>query len=302
MAARRFGSAGHTSLGLAVEGLRGSGSADSGTVGQDQRYTLSVIQQTRVTLGLEQDLGGGHRLGIFGRYGFIDAHDKERSSTGGVLAVPLDSTRTAGHSAELGLRLRGPLTRRLFYGVDGALIGLSLSDSLDRAMTVPSWQRDRGLRWSGGTGLGYALGGRTLLSADVAGGTSRADAGRSAAADSRLLQTGADNGHFVSTHAAIQSDITRRLFLSASLLSVWQAHARRFALFPDAFGNRVPVITSFLPMAPGTYQGNGRYSDFGAGWRFSRNLFVQYVYSTDYGVSAASHTLMFRYTFPMGRE
>jgi len=35
----------------------------------------------------------------------------------------------------------------------------------------------------------------------------------------------------------------------------------------------------------------------GAGWRFSRNLFAQYVYSTDYGASAATHTLMLRYTF-----
>ena len=26
-------------------------------------------------------------------------------------------------------------------------------------------------------------------------------------------------------------------------------------------------------------------------------LFVQYLYSTDYGVTSASHTLMFRYTF-----
>jgi hypothetical protein len=50
-------------------------------------------------------------------------------------------------------------------------------------------------------------------------------------------------------------------------------------------------------MNPTAAQYAPRFSDFGAGWRFTRNLFVQYVYSTDYGTSSATHTLMLRYTF-----
>ena len=41
---------------------------------------------------------------------------------------------------------------------------------------------------------------------------------------------------------------------------------------------------------------------FGVGWRFSRDMFAQYLYSTDYGYSAASHTLMLRYTVRFHRQ
>ncbi|MEO8369109.1 MAG: hypothetical protein ABI806_07920, partial [Candidatus Solibacter sp.] len=67
-------------------------------------------------------------------------------------------------------------------------------------------------------------------------------------------------------------------------------------LFPDKFGNRTSVETAFFPLNPAALYAP-RFSDFGAGWRFSRNLFAQYVYSTDYGTSSATHTLMLRYTF-----
>jgi hypothetical protein len=68
-------------------------------------------------------------------------------------------------------------------------------------------------------------------------------------------------------------------------------------LFPDQFGNSTSVEDAFFPMNPTPAQYAQRFSDFGAGWRFTRNLFAQYVYSTDYGVSSATHTLMLRYTF-----
>ena len=95
----------------------------------------------------------------------------------------------------------------------------------------------------------------------------------------------------------MQSDITRRLFLTASFLNVWQAHNLNVSLFPDRFGNTTNVEDAFFPMNPTAAQYRPRFSDFGAGWRFTRNLFAQYVYSTDYGASSATHTLMLRYTF-----
>ena len=85
------------------------------------------------------------------------------------------------------------------------------------------------------------------------------------AARTWAVQNSETNNRFVGLHAAVQSDLTRRLFASASFLNVWP-HANRF-------------------------------SDFGAGWHFAPSLFVQYVYSTDYGVTSAAHTLMLRYTF-----
>jgi hypothetical protein len=95
----------------------------------------------------------------------------------------------------------------------------------------------------------------------------------------------------------VQSDITRRLFLTASFLNVWQAHSLDVSLFPDRFGNVASVEGTFFSMNPAAGQYASRFSDFGAGWRFTRNLFAQYVYSTDYGASSATHTLMVRYTF-----
>ena len=56
-----------------------------------------------------------------------------------------------------------------------------------------------------------------------------------------------------------------------------------------------PLNSAVDPMAP-------RFSDFGAGWRFSKNFLVQYLFSTDYGFSGSSHTLMVRYTFGLKKE
>jgi hypothetical protein len=168
---------------------------------------------------------------------------------------------------------------------------------MNRIGAVDSHQRDRARRPTVAAGLGYALTRRTTLSFDLAGGSARTWASRTEDASGRLLQNAVAGNQFVSAHAAVQSDITRRLFLTASFLNVWQAHNLNVNLFPDRFGNRTSVEDAFFPMSPAPAQYAPRFSDFGAGWRFTRNLFAQYVYSTDYGASPATHTLMLRYTF-----
>jgi hypothetical protein len=214
----------------------------------------------------------------------------------------LNSTRSAGHSSELGLRLRGSLTPRLFYGVAAAWLGVSLQDGLARTNAVDSHERDRSQRGSLAVGLGYALTRRTVVSFDLAGGTARTWAARTEDATGNLLQNGCANSHFVSLHAAVQMDLSRHLFVSASILNVWQSHDLNVTLFPDQYGNRMLVEDSFFQLTPAAYQLGSHFSDFGAGWRFSRNLFAQYVYSTDYGATSVTHTLMLRYTFHFGRE
>jgi hypothetical protein len=104
-----------------------------------------------------------------------------------------------------------------------------------------------------------------MLSFDVAGGAAQPSAGR-----------------FGSVHVAMQTDVTRRLFASASYLNLWQRQG----------------MTWF----PGTYPIGSHFSDYGAGWRFSRDLFVQYLFSTNYGFSTPSHTVMLRYTFRLKAE
>jgi hypothetical protein len=165
---------------------------------------------------------------------------------------------------------------------------------------VNSHERDRAQRGSVAIGIGYALTRKTTLSFDLAGGTARTWASRTEDGTSSLLQNAVADSHFTSAHAAVQSDITRRLFLTASFLQIWQGHGLNVALFPDRFGNRTSVEDSFFSMNPTANIYAPRYSDFGAGWRFTRDLFAQYVFSTDYGASAATHTLMLRYTFHLG--
>jgi hypothetical protein len=57
-----------------------------------------------------------------------------------------------------------------------------------------------------------------------------------------------------------------------------------------------------LPLTATGYRPPRRSSDFGAAWRFSNNLVVQYVFSTSYGVDSGNHTLMLRYTFRLHGE
>jgi hypothetical protein len=251
VAARQFGA---NSFGLELAALKGAatsgpatpvgipGESDGlGGLATERIAASSDVSQTRLTAGFSRNLPKGAKLGIFYRYAFIHAGE-------------LNATRAAGHSSEFGLRLRGAINPRLYYGLAATWLGISLN----------SQERDRAQRTSVAAGLGYALTRSTVLSVDLTGGAARPWAGQNTG------QNGGQNNRFVGFHAAVQSDLTRRLFASASflhasLLNVW-SHANRF-------------------------------SDYGAGWRFTPNLFAQYVYSTDYGVTSAAHTLMLRYTF-----
>jgi FecR-like protein len=302
VAARRFGA---NSFGLELATLKGTGSISSlttdndgpGRLSQEQSQSTSDISQTRITAGFSRDLSRNVKLGLFYRYAFIRADDQDVSHTLNGFPAGLNATRTGGHSSEFGMRLRGLATRRLSYGFAAAWLGISLLDGMNRITTVNSHERDRAKRGSVAVGLGYALTRSTTLSFDLAGGTARTGALRTEDDSGALLQNALDDSRFVSAHAAVQSDITRRLFLTASFLNVWQAHNLNVNVYPDRFGNTVSVEDAFFPMTPNPTQYIPRFSDFGAGWRFTRDLFAQYIYSTDYGATSGTHTLMLRYTF-----
>ena len=307
VAARRFGA---NSFGLELESLHGTGSlvstttqaAETGGLSTERIDSSSAVSQNRLTFGFSRDLPNHAKLGVFYRYAFIDATDADRSHTIDSSPAPLNSTRTSGHSAEIGMRLRGNVTPRLFYGITAAWLGVALQDGLVRTNAVASHERDRAQRGTLGLGLGYALTRRVMLSLDAAGGAIRTQAARTEDATGALLQNGTANGHFISLHGAVQASLTRRLFVSASLLNLWQCHELEVALFPDRYGQSTLVQDSFFPFTPAAFQSGSRFSDFGVGWRFTPEFFVQYLYSTDYGASPATHTLMLRYTFHLRRE
>jgi hypothetical protein len=305
--ARRFGA--NTSVGLEIEGLRGAGSlaAQILATGQPSNSieridTASTISQNRISIGVERDLPRGQKLGLFYRYGFIEADDNDTSHTLNNVQEPLDFTRSSGHSSEVGLRLRGPLGRKLFYGVEASWLGLALSDQLTRSIAVNSNQRDRAQRRTAALGFGYFLNQRTVLSVDFAAGTSLASTGRTQTTDGTLLQTGNQNSRFASMNVGVQTKLSSHLFVNASLLAIMQAYDLSQAAYPDSFGNAEMITDPFLPLTATGYRPPRRSSDFGAGWQFSNSLSVQYVFSTSYGVDSGGHTFMLRYTFRQHRE
>lgn len=305
--ARRFGNS--TSVGVAFENLQGTGSlteqilaSGQGANSIERINSGSTISQNRISFGLERNLPHDLKLGLFYRYGLINAGDAETSHTLSGSPEPLDSTRSTGHTSEAGLRLRGPLGRRLFFGLEGSWLGLGLNDDLTRAITVNSYQQDRARRVSAAFGLGYFLNQRTVLSLDLAGGTSLANTNRTESAGGLLLQAGNQNSRFLSANFGTQTNLSRHLFLNASYLYIGQAYGLSQLTYPDSFGNTTMISDPFLPLTATGYRPPRNSSDFGAGWRFSNGIVVQYMFSTSYGVDSGSNTLMVLYTFRRSHE
>jgi hypothetical protein len=304
--ASRFG---NNSFGMQAETLRGNGSLtsttpDPDTPGQTLQDSLirSDILQTRLTLGFKREIAARHTLGIFARYGFIDAKSQDAFNVLMGTPQPLTQTVSPGHTAEIGIRLRGEISRDLFYGVEAAWFGLSLRDAFATNGSSVSQQRDRENRESAGFGVGYRLGLRTTLVSDFAFGLSDIGAARAQDASGMLLQSGTAGSHFESLHLAVQREIGSRFFLIASFQNVWQGNKLSYSVSPANAGDMAPLADSLFSTSPSFYRSPGHLSDFGGGMRLSNDLLAQYIFSTDYGYSSSSHTLMLRYTFHFGKD
>ncbi|MDE3198094.1 MAG: FecR domain-containing protein [Acidobacteriota bacterium] len=300
---------GKNSFGLAAEALRGNGALTSTTPDPDQpgqvlrdSRTDSSILQTRLTFGYKRDLSARHTFGAFARYGFLDAQTAGQFNLIRGAAQPLSLTHSPGHTIELGARLRGTISPRLAYGAEVAWFGISLADTLSTSGVTSSQQRDREHRESAGMGLAYQLSRRTMLIGDFAFGLSNLGAVRFQPAAGLLLQNGAAAYHFESVHVAVQHQLGARFFLLASAVNVWQGNNLTYSVFPNADGSTEPFSDSLFSTSPAAYLAARHISDFGGGVRITRDLFAQYLFSTDYGYSPSSHTLMLRYTFHFGRE
>jgi hypothetical protein len=297
------------SFGLQVETLKGTGSLTATTPDPDSpgktlqdSLTNSSILQTRLTLGFRRQIGSRGALGIFTRYGFIDAKNQDILSTLAGTPQPLSQTTSPGHTAEIGIRFRGVITPKLSYGLETAWLGLSLRDTIAAGGVPASLQTDRAHRESAGFGFSYVPGRRTAFVGDFAFGLSNIGAVRNQAGNSLLLQNGTANSHFESLHLAVQREIGSRFFVLASFVNVWQGSALSYSVFPAGGGTAQPVSDSLFSTSPGFYLSPPHVSDFGGGMRLSKDLLAQYIFSTDYGFSASSHTLMLRYTFHFSRD
>ena len=308
MAARRFGSDGHTSLGLGLDYLATRGrlfntvteSNATGLTASEFVRSRSIANRTRLALGLTRELRGGQKLGLFYRYGFTSAEDRERSRTLNGEHRLLNRLSATGRSSEIGLRLRGPITPHLFYGAEGSYIFANTNESTRHSGVVDSTTRNRSNRAALGFGLGYVLRPHTIFSFDVAGGIARINAPRRENATGNLLEDERKRAFFLSLHTAIQADVWRRLFVSGSLLSVTQSQVTDLTLYPDRFSHRLTNDGEFEPDGRTRDRFTDYFSNLGFGWRFNRNFLAEYIFSTDFGQTSPRHTLLLRYTFNRG--
>lgn len=109
-----------------------------------------------------------------------------------------------------------------------------------------SSQLDRAHRVSLGFGLGYILNRNTVFTFDTAAGTSYASAARTEDANGNLLQNGIANGHLLSAHVAVQRNVWRRVFVSASFLNIWYDQRQHVEAYPDQFGSLSVVQDAFF--------------------------------------------------------
>ncbi len=292
--ARRFGSREQTSVGFSVERLFSRGdlnrtvteSAAGAANFTEQIASHSAVNRTRLTFGVKHDFGAA-RFGAFYRFGTSSGTDAVRFRFINGIAQPLDFIRNKGKSSELGFRLRGAFSRRLYYGAEANLL---LSNTRERLQSAAdnSTENARANRATLGFGLGYVLRPRTIFSFDITGGLINSKQRRAEDLTGDLLETERQRARFLSFHAAVQTDVWRNLFVSASVLSLTQSRTTDTSIFEDG-------IFSASRRARNVY--TDFYSNYGVGWRFKPNFIFQYVLTTDYGQTSPRHTFLLRYTF-----
>src|SRR5262249_9308096 len=182
MAGKRFGDEGRASFGVGVDWVSGDGTLhgltslenDAGLNAKEELKAGSQINRLRFQLGMTYEFKGGHKIGLLYRHGLATAEDHDHSRLFNGFPTPsLDSTRQEGQSSEISLRLRRPLTHRLFYGLEGSLLRVGIYEQIRRAVIVDSTDHTHVMRASAGFGLGLALRRTFVLSADFAFGLSR---------------------------------------------------------------------------------------------------------------------------------
>jgi hypothetical protein len=300
-----FGEEKRTSVGLGLDHVKGWGSIlnfvtqqdAAGNIASEKIDSKTNLAQTRIKAGLSHDFSGERKLGIYYSYGFVSADFGNVSHTLNGQPQSLDTTQSAGRSSEVGVRFRGVLTKKLFYGAQASWFLLSLDEQLKLSTIVYSHQHDRTTGTSFAVGFGYAFRPRIVFTLDLAGGFAYSTTIRTEDATGNLLERNHRTSPFLSAHEAIQADVWRRMFVSASLLTVRQTLSKGLTLYPDRFGRLLTSDGIFAPNGLTRDRSTIHYSEFGAGWRFTDNFLAEYVFSTNYGVTRPSHIFLLRYSF-----
>jgi FecR-like protein len=305
MAARRFGDDGRTSVGAGVEWVSSGDDLRGQVALVDGARALAIegleaeaqIRRLRFRLGITRALGRGHKLGVVYSHELATADDGDRSRflTGGPLG--LDSTRQEGRSSSVSIRLRGLLTRRLFYGLQGSLLWGESDGQIRRSAVTDSTTRADVNSAALGFGVGFALRRATVLSSDFAFGLSGIHEERLEDATGNLVEGRRERGRFVSGRVGLQTDVWRSMFFSASTLVFRRADTTDLDLRPDLFGRRLTSLGLVELSGRSRRNSTSIFSDFGSGWRFNRNMLAEYIFSINNGLGPTRHVFLLRYTF-----
>jgi ferric-dicitrate binding protein FerR (iron transport regulator) len=298
IAARRFGRDGRSSLGIQLEQLAGDGSF----LNVQQALVVGVttgagiesqtrLSRTRATLGFAHQFTGGGRFGVFYRHGVTSVDQQNRLRVPGRNdLLPYDDTSVSTAGSEIGLRWRASLARRVFYGLEASGLWERIESQRALANQLLADEQDRARRLRLGAGLGVALRRHSFFSLDLSGGGYRTT--KPVATGIIAPRFRSERGHFFSAHAALQSDLGRRAFASASFLLTM----RRGDFEIENFSAASPVLKSVV-QPPFRQNLRGTFSNVGLGWKFKPNLIAEYILSMDHQRRAPSHSLLLRYTF-----
>jgi Fe2+-dicitrate sensor, membrane component len=317
IAAFSFGNQGRTSVGVGIDRLSGDESFSSHSDSKSKYYSHTYINgsragfdRTRLTLGLTRRLKESMKVGLYYRHGFSSSDEQtmyHRQNQGEYPFFPPFSHFAAGEanistsssSSELGIRFRASLTRRLFYGVEGAYLYERTRSRIETPDQSVAYNRYLARRARAGVGLGFFLTSRILLNLDIAGGLFNS----SQPAEQPISFSGnflvsvsslnsplslpssprSSRGTSESVHWSVQANPWRNLFLSTSSLTTIRKdfHKYNFNGSTDGYWD---------------YSKRQLYNA-GLGWKFKPNFIAEYLLSVDPRERVPSHSLRLRYTF-----
>lgn len=320
IAAFSFGNQDRTSVGVGIDRLSGDESFSNHNDAKSKYYSHTYIDdsragfdRTRVTFGLTRRLKENMKVGLYYRHGFSSSDQEamyrrqQKSENPNFLphsyfAAGEANISTSTSSSELGIRFRASLTRRLFYGVEGAYMYERIRSRIERPDQSVAYSRYLARRARAGMGLGFFLTSRILLNLDIAGGLFNSSqpaeqpnslSGNLFASFSSLSSPlslpslpRSSRGVSGSVHWSVQVNPWRNLFLSTSSLTTIRKDFHKFNFNGATYSYS---NSSVRPLFNG-----------GLGWKFKPNFIAEYLLSVDPRERVPSHSLRLRYTFNLG--
>jgi len=320
IAAFSFGNQGRTSVGVGIDRLSGDESFSSHSDSKSKYYSHTYINnsragfdRTRLTLGLTRRLKESMKVGLYYRHGYsLSDHETmyDRQQKIEIPFYPPVSRFAAGEadisssssSSELGIRFRASLTRRLFYGVEGAYLYERTRSRIETRDQSVAYNRYLARRARAGMGLGFFLTSRILFNLDIAGGhfSSSQPAEQPISFSGNFLVSvsslssplslpsspRSSKGTSGSVHWSVQANPWRNLFLSTSSLTTIRKDFHKYNFNGETGGYW-------------DYSRRTLYNG-GLGWKFKPNFIAEYLLSFDPREKLPSHSLKLRYTFNLG--